>query len=91
MSLVSLQWDREYNTTKKVPNDWHKIFDVSTPSYMMKLFSIANYFAPESISMNIKHTFMYPVAKTHKKYPHLRINSNIYWYNATAIAKELFI
>ena len=79
MSLVSLHWGREYNTTGKAPDNWHNIFMNPLVGYVPLVMAISNFFSPEYIEENIKHMFLFPNPRRQKKKPHLYLIESTYY------------
>lgn len=76
MSLVSLYWDKEYNTSGKIPAEWeipytNDVFHDASRMYVD--------FSPQAISYRIKDTFLFPVRRPHRKNSRLKINTSQYF------------
>lgn len=75
MSLVSLYWDKEYNTASKIPAEWEI-------PYIKDLFGVDRMyenFSPQAISYRIKDMFLFPVRRPHRRNKRLKINTNQYF------------
>lgn len=76
MSLVSLYWDKEYNTASKIPAEWEI-------PYIKDLFGVDRLytdFSPQVISYRIKDTFLFPVRRPYRRrYKRLKINTSQYF------------
>ena len=75
MSLVSLYWDKEYNTPSKIPAEWEI-------QYTEDLFGVGRMyenFSPQAISYRIKDTFLFPVRRPSRKNRRLKINTSNYF------------
>lgn len=84
MSLVSLQWDKEYNTSSKIPAEWEIRF---TNDWFKDYSDMDCYFSPQVISHKIRDTFLFPVRRKYKKNSRLRIMKSNY-YN---VGDNLFV
>ena len=77
MSLVSLCWDKEYNTSGKIPAEWEipyteDLFGVGGTNRMYANFS------PQAISYRIKDMFLFPVRKPYRR-TRIKITTNQYF------------
>ena len=75
MSLVSLYWDKEYNTPGRIPAEWEI-------PYIKDLFGVDRMyenFSPQAISYRIKDMFLFPVRRPHRRNKRLKINTSQYF------------
>ena len=75
MSLVSLYWDKEYNTPSKIPAEW----EIPYTNDMFGVDRMNENFSPQAISYRIKDTFLFPVRRPHRRNKRLKINTSQYF------------
>ena len=63
MSLVSLCWDKEYNTSGKIPAEW----EIPYTEDLFGVNRMYNNFSPQAISYRIKDMFLFPVRRPHRR------------------------
>ena len=77
MSLVSLYWDKEYNTASKIPAEWEIPYTNDVFNGVNRLYTD---FSPQVISYRIKDTFLFPVRRPYRRrYKRLKINTSQYF------------
>ena len=77
MSLVSLCWDKEYNTSRKIPAEWEIPY---TEDVFNGVNRLSTDFSPQVISYRIKDTFLFPVRRPYRRrYKRLKINTSQYF------------
>lgn len=76
MSLVSLYWDKEYNTSGKIPAEWEIPYTEDVFNGADRMYAD---FSPQVISYKIKGTFLFPVRRPHRKNKRLKINTSNYF------------
>ena len=77
MSLVSLCWDKEYNTASKIPAEWEIPY---TNDVFNGADKLCTDFSPQVISYRIKDTFLFPVRRPYRRrYKRLKINTSQYF------------
>ena len=76
MSLVSLYWDKEYNTPSKIPAEWEIPYTDDIFSGVERMYEN---FSPQAISYRIKDTFLFPVRRPHRRNKRLKINTSQYF------------
>ena len=76
MSLVSLYWDKEYNTPSKIPAEWGIPYIEDVFKGVDRLYAD---FSPQAISYRIKDTFLFPVRRPHRKNRRLKIDTSQYF------------
>lgn len=75
MSLVSLYWDKEYNTPSKISAEW----EIPYTENLFGVDRMYDNFSPQAISYRIKDTFLFPVRRPHRKNKRLKISTNQYF------------
>lgn len=75
MSLVSLYWDKEYNTPGRIPAEW----EIPYTNDMFGVERMNGNFSPQAISYRIKDTFLFPVRRPHRRNKRLKINTSQYF------------
>ena len=63
MSLVSLYWDKEYNTPSKILAEW----EIPYTEDLFGADRMYDNFSPQAISYRIKDTFLFPVRRPHRR------------------------
>ena len=84
MSLVSLYWDKEYNTPGRIPAEWEIPYTDDIFSGVDRMY---DNFSPQAISYRIKYMFLFPVRRPHRRNKRLKINISQYF----SIGYNLFI
>ena len=74
MSLVSLYWDKEYNTPSKIPAEW----EIPYTEDLFGVNRMYNNFSPQAISYRIKDMFLFPVRRPHRR-TRIKITTNQYF------------
>ena len=75
MSLVSLCWDREYNTSGKIPAEW----EIPYTEDLFGVNRMYNNFSPQAISYRIKDTFLFPARKPYRRKRRIKISTSRYF------------
>lgn len=76
MSLVSLYWDKEYNTPSKIPAEWEIPY---TEDVFKGVNRLCADFSPQAISYRIKDTFLFPVRRPYRRKRRIQIDTSQYF------------
>lgn len=77
MSLVSLYWDKEYNTSGKIPAEWEIPYTNDVFNGVSRMYAA---FSPQTISYRIREMFLFPVRRPYRRrYKRLKINTSQYF------------
>ena len=75
MSLVSLYWDKEYNTPSKIPAEW----EIPYTNDMFGVDRMNENFSPQAISYRIKDTFLFPARRPYRRKRRIKISTSQYF------------
>ena len=76
MSLVSLYWDKEYNTPSRIPAEWEIQYTNDVFSWVERM---NENFSPQAISYRIKDMFLFPVRKPYRRKRRIQISTSQYF------------
>ena len=76
MSLVSLYWDKEYNTPSRIPAEWEIQYTNDVFSWAERM---NENFSPQAISYRIKDTFLFPARKPYRRKRRIKISTSRYF------------